>query len=53
VLVSGHHGEIRRWRKRAALERTIAQRPDLMESAELDAEERELLREITRAKSND
>jgi tRNA (guanine37-N1)-methyltransferase len=52
VLVSGHHGEIRRWRKRAALERTLHQRPELIESAELDAEEQELLRELQRSRLN-
>jgi tRNA (guanine37-N1)-methyltransferase len=46
VLVSGHHGEIRRWRKRAALERTLDRRPELVEEATLDAEEQELLREL-------
>jgi len=30
VLVSGHHEEIRRWRERAALEKTRRLRPDLM-----------------------
>jgi len=46
VLVSGHHGEIRRWRKREALRRTLEQRPDLLEQADLDDEERALLREL-------
>jgi tRNA (guanine37-N1)-methyltransferase len=46
VLVSGHHGDIRRWRKRAALERTLERRPELVDEAALDAEEQELLREL-------
>jgi tRNA (guanine37-N1)-methyltransferase len=46
VLLSGHHGEIRRWRKREALRRTLERRPDLLEHADLDEEERELLREF-------
>jgi tRNA (guanine37-N1)-methyltransferase len=46
VLVSGHHGEIRRWRKREALRRTLERRPDLLAGAELDDEERALLREL-------
>lgn len=29
VLVSGHHEQVRRWRREAALERTRARRPDL------------------------
>ena len=48
VLMSGHHGDIRRWRKRMALERTVAQRPDLIEHAALDDEERALLADIER-----
>jgi tRNA (guanine37-N1)-methyltransferase len=46
VLVSGHHGEIRRWRKREALRRTLERRPELLEQADLDDEERALLREL-------
>jgi tRNA (guanine37-N1)-methyltransferase len=30
VLVSGHHGEIDRWRRQAAEARTLARRPDLL-----------------------
>ena len=44
VLLSGHHGEIRRWRREAALRRTLERRPDLLASAELDADEREWLK---------
>jgi tRNA (guanine37-N1)-methyltransferase len=46
VLLSGHHAEIRRWRKREALARTLARRPDLLADAALDDEEREMLREL-------
>ncbi|HXD20181.1 MAG TPA: tRNA (guanosine(37)-N1)-methyltransferase TrmD [Vicinamibacterales bacterium] len=46
VLLSGHHAEVRRWRRKTALARTLERRPDLMESAALDAEDRELLDEI-------
>jgi tRNA (guanine37-N1)-methyltransferase len=49
VLLSGHHAEIRRWRKRAALRRTAEQRPELLDRVELDAEERELLAELEAA----
>jgi tRNA (guanine37-N1)-methyltransferase len=52
VLLSGHHGEIRRWRKRQALERTLAERPDLLVHAVLDDEEREILDELTRTHDN-
>jgi tRNA (guanine37-N1)-methyltransferase len=50
VLVSGHHGEIRKWRKRQALELTLQRRPDLLAHAELDVEEQEILRELTEGK---
>lgn len=46
VLVSGHHAEIRRWRKRQAVERTFARRPELLAEAALDDEEREILKEL-------
>jgi tRNA (guanine37-N1)-methyltransferase len=46
VLLSGHHADVRRWRKKTALARTLDRRPDLMEGAVLDDEERELLEEI-------
>ncbi|NOT43681.1 MAG: tRNA (guanosine(37)-N1)-methyltransferase TrmD [Acidobacteria bacterium] len=46
VLMSGHHSEVRRWRKRAALERTLARRPDLVDAAALDDEERRLLEDL-------
>src|SRR5881392_2285320 len=32
VLVSGNHAEIRRWRKRESLARTLARRPDLLKT---------------------
>ena len=44
VLLSGHHAEIRRWRREAALRRTRERRPDLLVTAELDADEREWLK---------
>jgi tRNA (guanine37-N1)-methyltransferase len=46
VLLSGHHAQVRRWRKKAALERTLDRRPELLEQAALDDEERALLDEI-------
>jgi tRNA (guanine37-N1)-methyltransferase len=46
VLLSGNHAEIRRWRKRAALARTLDRRPDLLTEASLDEEERQILQEL-------
>ena len=45
VLLSGHHAEIRRWRRDEALRRTVERRPELVRDAALDAGEREWLRE--------
>ena len=39
VLLSGNHAEIRRWRKREAVARTLARRPDLLDGRDLDDEE--------------
>jgi tRNA (guanine37-N1)-methyltransferase len=50
VLLSGNHGDIRHWRKREAVSRTLARRPDLLSEAELDEEEQEILRELKGAK---
>ena len=46
VLVSGNHEEIRRWRKRTALEKTLRNRPDLLASDGLSEEDRHLLAQI-------
>ncbi len=46
VLLSGHHAEIARWRRRQALRRTLARRPELLERAELTPEDRAFLREL-------
>jgi len=49
VLISGNHDEIRRWRRRTALEKTLTNRPDLIGLAELSEEDRELLNELRAA----
>jgi tRNA (guanine37-N1)-methyltransferase len=48
VLLSGHHAEIERWRRREALARTLERRPDLLDEARLDAADRKLLDELLR-----
>jgi tRNA (guanine37-N1)-methyltransferase len=40
VLLSGHHGEVDKWRRRAALIKTKRVRPDLLEQAALTEEDR-------------
>jgi len=44
ILLSGHHEEIRRWRRGQALLRTKLRRPDLFARLELTAQDRKLLR---------
>jgi tRNA (guanine37-N1)-methyltransferase len=46
VLLNGNHDEIRRWRRRRALEKTLVNRPDLLHGADLSKEDRGLLAEI-------
>ncbi len=46
VLASGNHEEIRRWRRRTAIEKTLRNRPDLIDGVVLDDEDKELLAEI-------
>ena len=43
VLLSGHHGEIERWRRQQALRRTYERRPDLLTDEALTDQEREWL----------
>jgi tRNA (guanine37-N1)-methyltransferase len=46
VLVNGNHEEIRRWRRRCALQKTLRNRPDLLHAEALSREDRRLLAEI-------
>jgi tRNA (guanine37-N1)-methyltransferase len=46
VLVSGNHEEIRRWRRRTALEKTLRNRPDLLDQGELSDEDQKLLARV-------
>lgn len=45
-LLSGHHAEIARWRRKEALKRTLFRRPDLLARIELVEQDRKLLGEI-------
>jgi tRNA (guanine37-N1)-methyltransferase len=46
VLLSGHHAQIERWRRKESLRRTFLRRPDLLDLASLSEEDQEVLREI-------
>jgi tRNA (guanine37-N1)-methyltransferase len=52
VLLGGHHEKIRKWRKKQALARTLARRPDLLKDRVFDPEEQELLEEISLERAN-
>ncbi|MFQ5817628.1 MAG: tRNA (guanosine(37)-N1)-methyltransferase TrmD [Terriglobia bacterium] len=47
VLLSGHHEEVRRWRRRQALAKTLRNRPDLLARAQLDADDRRWLEQLS------
>ncbi len=46
VLVNGNHDEIRKWRRRCALRKTLHNRPDLLRGVQLSQDDRKLLEEI-------
>jgi tRNA (guanine37-N1)-methyltransferase len=46
VLLNGNHDDIRRWRRRSALEKTLHNRPDLLDRARLNDDDKELIAEI-------
>lgn len=48
VLLSGNHAAIARWRRKQALARTLARRPDLMQGRALSKQDAELLEEHRR-----
>jgi tRNA (guanine37-N1)-methyltransferase len=50
VLLSGHHENIRKWRKEQSLRETLKKRPDLLKTADLDDEAKEILRRLENEK---
>lgn len=46
VLIGGHHGEVAKWRRRAALRKTWERRPDLLRAAPLTESERKWLAQL-------
>ena len=51
ILLSGHHANIARWRRQMSLIRTRQLRPDMLENAELTAEDRAFLRSLDEEQS--
>lgn len=52
VLLSGDHGRIEKWRREQALIRTLVRRPDILEKANLSAEDKKIVERL-RANVND
>ncbi len=48
VLLSGNHAEIEKWRRREALRATLLKRPELLDTAELTEEDKEILKLLRR-----
>lgn len=46
MLLSGHHANIEVWRREQALQRTLERRPDLLETAELSAKDKLILKRL-------
>ena len=46
ILLSGHHGNIDKWRREKSLERTLERRPDMFKSAELTKKDKEYLAKL-------
>ena len=51
VLMSGNHGEIKRWRLKQSLLRTQQKRPELLYKLQLDKEQAALLKELKELKN--
>lgn len=52
VLLSGHHANIRAWRREQSIRRTIRRRPELIEKATLTTEDKEIIRVIKDEEKN-
>ena len=53
VLLSGHHENIKNWRKKQAFNRTMKKRPDLLEKVELSDEDKRFLEDFEIGKKED
>ncbi len=50
ILLSGDHEEIRRWRRKEAIRRTLEKRPDLLKRAKLNKEDMDILKGLKEGK---
>lgn len=49
VLLSGHHGEVAKWRRQQRLARTYKRRPDLLAKAQLTKQDKAFLAQLKKA----
>lgn len=52
VLLSGHHANIKKWRREESLKKTAKYRPDLLEGIELTKKEQEIIDSILQENEN-
>lgn len=53
VLLSGHHGNVDKWRHQQMLIRTYEKRPDIFESYQMDKKDKKFMEEYINAKCTD
>jgi len=53
ILLSGHHVNIAKWRRKESLRRTMLRRPDMMEAFSPDKTDKKLLIELKEEMAND
>lgn len=52
VLLSGHHGNVEKWRREQSVIRTAIRRPDLLKKADLTEEEKEIAKNACKLSNN-
>jgi tRNA (guanine37-N1)-methyltransferase len=52
VLANGNHTEIRKWRRRQALQKTLRNRPDLLEEGALSEDDRAIVNDLRAEKAD-
>jgi tRNA (guanine37-N1)-methyltransferase len=53
VLINGNHQQIRSWRREQALQKTLRNRPDILEGAALSEQDQKIVSRITRQGTHD
>ena len=53
VLISGHHENIRKWRRKKSLEVTMQKRPNLLENLKLSEEDEKYIKELNKRKGGE